>query len=193
MKDRHPRVAVAALLGGALLLISGCSARTYVDGLFGTAAPTPPPASGDGQPAVYYAKSDGVKVYSEPRFSSSVVAVLKGHQKVYRYAVERGFARVTVEGSRVQGWVDNAELIWRLPAAAAPVGAVEEEPPAEQPVELQQAPPPTSDQEEPQPTATHPPMDAPPQSHPAAGGTVATPRARPTDTPAVNPSVFDPF
>lgn len=92
-----------------IFLLAGCAAQQ-------TSSETPMNAA-PGQPTVYYSGVEGLKLYSEPRFSTSVLAELPLHQKVYRYKVERGFANVKVDGTDRVGWVNNAQLIWRLPSA----------------------------------------------------------------------------
>lgn len=84
-------------------------------------------------PQVYYVGVENLRLYSEPAFSQDYVADLKQYQKVYRDKLEKGFARVKVDGSELSGWVDNAKLIWRLPqqdggeqAAPADAGSVSE-------------------------------------------------------------------
>ena len=65
----------------------------------------------------YYASRPGMKVYSAPKRGSRVLATLPRHQKVLRSEVQRGYARIRTPDSRIQGWVDNGLLIWRLPAS----------------------------------------------------------------------------
>lgn len=65
----------------------------------------------------YYASRPGMQVYSAPKRGSRVLATLTRHQKVLRSEVQRGYARIRTPDDRIQGWVDNGLLIWRLPAA----------------------------------------------------------------------------
>lgn len=65
----------------------------------------------------YYASRPGIKVYSAPRRGSRVLATLTLHQKVLRSDVQHGYARIRTPDGRIQGWVDNGLLIWRLPAS----------------------------------------------------------------------------
>ena len=65
----------------------------------------------------YYASRPGMKVYSAPKRGSRVLATLTRHQKVLRSDVQRGYARIRTPDGRIQGWVDNGLLIWRLPAS----------------------------------------------------------------------------
>jgi hypothetical protein len=135
---------------------------------------------------VYYAGAEGLKVYSDPSTSSKVVGTLALHEKVVRTKLERGYAFVESPTSALKGWVDNAQLIWRLPAGrgtAAPTN-VEAEP------EQLEAPA----HEEPSPTATTAPQPTPtaevfPTTVPAP---TAAPRELPTPRP-INPSIFNPY
>lgn len=65
----------------------------------------------------YYASQPDLKVYSAPRRGSRVLATLPLHQKILRSDVQRGYARIRTPNGRIQGWVDNALLIWRLPVS----------------------------------------------------------------------------
>jgi hypothetical protein len=127
-----------------------------------------------------------LKVYSDPSTSAKVVGTLSLHEKVARTNLERGFAFVESSKSGVRGWVDNAQLIWRLPAASSTSApsSVEAEP--EEPA----APAP----EEPSPTATAAPQPTPtaevfPTREPAP---TAAPRELPTPRP-IGPSIFNPY
>ena len=178
-----PIVCGAAL--GAALLFAGCASLQHtVGGWFGGATPTPSPTpqptpAGAAQgPRVYYVGVDGLKVYSEASTSSKVVGTLALHEKVTRTRLDRGYAYVESSKSAVKGWVNNAQLIWRLPSAptAGTPGAAEPQPeeptaPAEAPQEPQVAEPTA-------PAATPPPTATPiPQ---------ATPRG-------AAPSIFNPY
>ena len=66
---------------------------------------------------MYYAGVEGLKVYSETSASSKVVGTLSLHEKVVRTNLERGYAFVESTERDLKGWVDNAQLLWRLPAA----------------------------------------------------------------------------
>ena len=77
-------------------------------------APVRAPASAE---LPYYASRPDLKVYSAPRRGSRVLATLTRHQKVLRSEVQRGYARIRTPDGRIQGWVDNGLLIWRLPAS----------------------------------------------------------------------------
>ncbi|HVN85159.1 MAG TPA: hypothetical protein VMW17_09970 [Candidatus Binatia bacterium] len=140
---------VAAVLG-ILLAVAGCASMQRVGGWFGgtpTPAPTatPPPRAAGGR--AYFAGVEGMKVYSEPSLSSKLVGELSLHEKVTRFKIERGFAYVESATSELKGWVNNAQLIWRLPGPtpAAPAAGEAEAPeiPATEkapPVETTEAP-----------------------------------------------------
>jgi SH3 domain-containing protein len=183
------RVAVAF---GAMIAVASCAKMPQSVGRwFGAATPTPAPtpetAAGVAAqgPRVYYAGVAGLTVYSEPSASSKVVGSLALHEKVTRSRLDHGYAYVESAKGGVKGWVSNAQLIWRLPAApttAAPAsGEAQPEAPvapaAEQPEEPV-APEATSTAVEPQPTATPEPA--------VSRSPKPTPRG-------VAPSIFNPY
>ena len=118
--------AARILIVTAALTLAGCAgAQKTVGGWFGDEA-----ASGTQQAGtVYFAASDGLPMHSDASFSSPVVGRLALHEKVVRTRLQSGYAYVVSDQSGVAGWVDNAQLIWRLPAApqaggpVAPAGA----------------------------------------------------------------------
>jgi hypothetical protein len=161
-----------SLLIALALVVGGCSAvRETWNEWFGE-APAATPAAGR-RAEVFYAATDGLAVHAEPSASSPIVGRLALHQRVTRTELARGYANVTADGG-LQGWVDNAKLIWRLPTptAAAPLGAGAT--PA--------AATPETAVETPLPTATA-------IAEPPATG---TPVAAPT-RPGAEPAIFDPF
>ena len=165
-----------AALWVALVFTSCAGVKQRVGGWFGAKTPPSSPGPATAQPPrVYYAGVDGLKVYSEPSASSKVVGTLSLHEKVTRSGVERGYAYVTSSKSGLAGWVSNAQLIWRLPAAAGPAGEAAPEAPV-----APEAPEPAAPAPEPPPTTT-------------------TTRVRATSTsstiPAggVPPSIFNPY
>jgi hypothetical protein len=126
--------------------------------------------SGDISGETYYAAADGLPVRADASASAKVVGRLGLHEKVTRTQVDRGYAHV-VAGSGVEGWVDNAQLLWRLPAAAAA-------PPAPAPTETEAV------KTEPEPA---------PATQPAPAPRPAAPPQPPADPSKPNPTVFDPF
>jgi len=201
-------IEVAVLLSVALLLAGCATGQRTIGGLFAAPGPVPTPSPAPGKkaasaPRTYYARIEGLKVYQDPSTSSKVVGTLSLHEKVMRYKVERGFAFVGSPKSDVKGWVDNAQLIWRLPAAPAaaapsPGDAAPEEAPPEQ-VQPQEAQPEEAPPEEsaaPEggeaqapatseaPEADTEPLPATPQAAP--------PSPIPTPQP-VTPSIFNPY
>jgi hypothetical protein len=114
------RVVVMVVMAVA---VGGCSA---LDALFGDAA-APPPAAAD-RTDVFYAGVDGLEMHSLPTATSDTLARLALHQPVSRIGFARGYANVSTEAG-VVGWVDNANLLWRLPATPA-VAAVADQAPA---------------------------------------------------------------
>jgi hypothetical protein len=185
---------VAGALGVAMLLASCAATQKTVGGWIGSATPTPSPkpkaATGAQAPRAYYARVERLKVYGAPSASSEVVGTLSLREKVMRFKVERGYALVESTKSGLKGWVDNAQLTWRLPAApttAAP--APEETQPEEAPPEESAAPAGEEAQAPaaPEPTAT---ATAPQPT------TAPVPTARPSPKPTprgVGPSIFNPY
>jgi hypothetical protein len=183
-RARRSRIVHAIAALGALILLASCATTQQATGTAPTAEPTKSPASASQAPRVYYAGVEGLKVYSEASAFSKVVGTLSLHEKVVRMNLERGYAFVESTKSEVKGWVDNAQLIWRLPAASgagAPtnVEAQPEEPEAPAPEE----PTPTA-APEPTPTAAVFPTIVP----------APTPAPREMPTPrSVSPSIFNPY
>ena len=172
----------------ALVLIGCSSTRQTVAGWFGEAPPTPTAvAAQPGQ--VYYAAVDGLTVYAQASNSSKVVGHLTMHERVTRSRIEHGYAYVTSSGN-LEGWVDNAQLIWRLPAAAsqsepprtgAPAGGGAAAAADTTGAESVPAAPPT-----PTPTSTPGPGTAPPTIPPTQPSQPPTPKR-------AEPSLFDPY
>jgi hypothetical protein len=73
----------------------------------------------------FYAAAVAVAVHARASGSSPVVGRLSLHERVTRSELVRGYAHVVADRSGLEGWVDNAKLLWRLPApdAAAPSAA----------------------------------------------------------------------
>jgi hypothetical protein len=112
----------------------------------------------------YYAGEEGLQIYSEPRETSTTLARLPLHQKVYRDKIEKGYAHVKVEGTNLTGWVENAKLIWRLPDQST----------SETPKTEKQIAEPT------------------PETQPTLSSPQAESLGSPTDKP-ISPSIFNPF
>jgi len=182
------------LVVAAILALAGCAGvRQQVGGWLGE---TPPPAASQG--TIYYSAVDGLPVHADAARSAKVVGKLALHQKVVRSRLEAGWAYVDADG--VSGWVDNAQLIWRLPdagaaPAAAPAKTAQQQPaapdttgatvppnPTATPVES--APAPTAEPTvEPAPTATPAPSPAP----------TTAPTAPPAAPKKAAPDIFDPY
>jgi hypothetical protein len=196
----------------ACVLFLGCGAVPSLRDLFGgSAAPEEKPTTGAAPPSaakaqVYYTAVEGLALYSEPRAASRVLTKLPLHQKVLRYGVERGYADVEVAGGGPRGWVDNARLLWRLPAAAPPQpgGPTAASEPAPQPPDDDSAGQGTEGEEgapaenvpveepEPTPTATVVPVEGVPAAPEPAKAAPAAPASSATP-PGLSPAVFDPF
>jgi len=111
-----------ALFVAMALAVGGCSAVTDTwNDWFGespTPVPTAPPTAADQGAEVFYAAVDELALHALPSGSSQLVARLSLHQRVKRTGITRGYANVTTDAG-LEGWVDNAQLLWRLPAAPA--------------------------------------------------------------------------
>ena len=178
---------LAAAVSLALSLASCASTQQTIGGWFGTATPTPAPTpqrkAAAAAPRVYFAGTEGVKLYSEPSASSKVIGELPLHEKVTRLKLERGFAYVESAARGLKGWVNNSQLIWRLPSGATTTAPGTAEPESEGP-EAEEAQPPQAAETpataaEPTAMPTHTPAAAPPSPK-------ATPRG-------VAPSIFNPY
>lgn len=165
------------------LALGGCSALTETwDEWFGEAPP--PSATPAVEREVFYARVEGLAMHALPSGSSDIVARLHLHQRVTRIGLARGYANVSTE-SGIVGWVDNAQLLWRLPVApepSAPAAAAGAAPEAAVPAAGGVATP------EPPP----PSLETPPA---AAAGGEPTATSTPAPAPAEKGShgVFDPF
>lgn len=167
----------AAVTVVVALSLSGCSAmRSVQTSLFGHEehAAEENARRNAAEPSVYYIGAAGTPLYKEP--GRTELARLPQYRKVYRIGLAQGYAHVRVDGTGEEGWVENAKLIWRLPAAS-PAAAPQPAPPAAEPAAPAHA--------EEAPEAAEPPTPSPPPD-------AATAPASPPPT-KVSPSVFDPF
>lgn len=188
--------AARTLIFVTTLTLAGCAGmQKTVDGWLGK----PDAASTQDAGSVYFAASDGLVMHADASGSSAVVGRLALHEKVVRTRQQSGWAYVTSDRTGTAGWVDNAQLIWRLPAASAS-GAPTAAPPAS-------TAPPADDAAAGAPATAPEPVAAPaPATTPAV---VAAPPPAPTpvavEAPAavvpaataapkgVSPEIFDPF
>jgi hypothetical protein len=189
----------------ATIVLGGCaSVRKTTEGWWGdvTGSGTSAP-----QGLVYYAATDGLVVHAEASGGSVAVGRLTLYQRVVRTELKNGWAYVSADGG-VVGWVDNAQLIWRLPAATGSGAGTPDtgtsQPPAA-PVEAPAsapAPPPAAPAEaapavEPTPVPAAP-APAPTSAQPVEPAAVPTPAAAPAPQPTAHgnqpsPDMFDPF
>ena len=105
------------LLVAVVVAVGGCAAMSESwDELFGDpSAPTPVADATEGSD-VFYARIEGLEMYALPTGTSEIVARLSLHQRVLRIGLARGYANVSTDAG-ITGWVDNTELLWRLPSA----------------------------------------------------------------------------
>ncbi|MBX3027135.1 hypothetical protein KF840_19720 [bacterium] len=166
-----PAIAMAVTL-------AGCASFGHWFG--GAPEPTATPAAQGGE--VFYSAVAGLTVYAEPSSAAAVVGHLALHERVTRSRIERGYANVTAPGSGLSGWVDNAQLVWRLPTARATATAAPPPPPAEASAA---------------PAATPTPAAAPSVAAPAepSAAMPSTPVSAPTPAKksGAEPAILDPF
>ena len=149
--------ALAVLLGVATF---GCaSTRDFLVGSL----------PGGSKSSTYYVGAESLPLFREP--GRGLLAKLPRNEKVVRSRVEKGWAFVRVAGTGLEGWVDNAGLVWRAEAAVE-----------SQPISTTRA-------EVDAPTA--PPVPDEPAEPPAPAQSDQTPE-QPGRAP-VPPSVFDPY
>ena len=176
---------IAAVLGVAIAIASCATTPQGVSGSVGGAPPAPTPKTATQERRTYYAGIEGLKVYSEPSATSTVLGTLSQNEKVTRSKLERGYAFVESAKNGLTGWVDNAQLIWRLPTGPG-TGApthVEAEPEEPEAPAREEPSPPAAPQPTPAPAAVFPTMVPAP---------TAAPRSLPTPRP-VGPSIFNPY
>jgi hypothetical protein len=204
----------------ALFALSGCSSmRQHVEGLFGESASAETPAATTSRkPEPFYVASDHLPVYAAPSKSSDVQGYLTLHERVLRSKLERGFAFVSRDGGGPEGWIDNAQLLVRLPSGAsqkatdaatppaptneaaddAGVNAAPEDEAAARASDGSSAAPGAESAPAAEPTASAPAASAPAASAPAASAPAAAPVPISAPAPAATrpraaPATFDPF
>lgn len=123
---------------------------------------------------IYYVGANRLNLYSQPNSTSKIIARLPLHQKVMRSNLDNGFAYVTVAENSLKGWVDNAQLIWKLPTRTNPakVDKIPSNTGSSEPKIIEK------------PTSTEAVVPAEPQETNAVTG------SQPTTIP---PSIFNPF
>ena len=191
---KHARFAALILTA---TVVAGCSSvRKTTEGWWNDLTG---PGSTEQQPgSVYYAASDGLAVHAAASGASAVVGRLPLHVRVVRTQLESGWAYVTSD-SGLKGWVDNAQLIWRLPAAD---GSAPAAPQPTAPADASTAPAPSpapgappAEQSAPAPAEAAPQATVAPDPAPSPAPDVApAPAPEPTAKPShPSPAMFDPF
>jgi hypothetical protein len=92
------------------------------------------PVEAEGKLETFYVGLDGLKLFPEPRFSKTCIAMLPLNEKVVRDKLEKGFAHIRVVKTGQTGWVNNAHLVWRTcppPKPLPPEPTPEKMPPKE--------------------------------------------------------------
>jgi len=193
---------VCVVLGLAAALAGCATVQQHVGGWFGAATPTPTPtptprtkAAATVVPRVYYAGSDGLTVFKGPSASAKVIGKLSLHEKVTRTRLEGGFAYVE-SATGTKGWVNNTQLLRRVPTAAATAA------PAPAPGEPETEPEPEPEPEVPvAPAAEEPQAPAAPEATAAAAEPPPVPTRAPVPAPPTSqgtprgaaPSIFDAY
>jgi uncharacterized protein YgiM (DUF1202 family) len=129
----------------------------------------------------FYSASAGLPVRAAAFATSKVISRLALHEKVTRTELDRGFAHI-VTAKGVEGWVDNSQLLWKVPTAKEPAQQQSEEPTA--PAATDVAPATSTD--EPAPVADPEPAPAVEPAPVAAPDPPAEPKKR-------APATYDPF
>ncbi len=192
MVQRAKHLTSLLLSAGLVVGLGGCSTlEKHIPGIGAATSQTRGSAAAEG---VYYVATPDLPLQRSP--GGVIIKRLPKDTKVYRDQLERGFAHVRVGSTGETGWVENAQLTWRLPrhgatqqahqpesqpAAESPLPEAVE--PSTQPVEAPESPAPPAAEapQSPSPQAVEPP---PPSSH------------SPSGTPAkgaVAPSIFNPY
>lgn len=177
-------------LAGLAAGLGGCSTLgTQIPPIGGAPSETSGPAAAEG---VYYTASPDLPLHRSP--GGVIIKRLPQYTKLYRDQVDRGFAHVRAESTGETGWVENAQLIWRLPkhkpsqqahepqsqaAEELPLPQAVEPPPSSAPLAVESSPQPG------QPPASHSPqpVEPPPSPSPSTTPTKGT----------VTPSIFNPY
>lgn len=176
----------ALLLTAAAIVFAGCSTMKETFGGWFGETPASAPASQEGQ--IYYAGVEGLAIYAQASSSSKVVGRLAQYERVTRTRTEHGYAFVKSDKSGIEGWVDNALLVWRLPTTTEKLArekapAKAPEPAAAGGADTTIAPDAAArDAAEPTPTNT-----------PAAAEVAAPPVPAAPTPQKPSPSMFDPF
>lgn len=101
-----------------VVVLAGCdSYRSHAPSWLGGEAGASATA---GTGSVYYSGVAELRVFESPSTSSKVVGSLSLHQKVVRSKIDRGFAFIESTDGHLRGWVNNAQLIWKVPAPTSP-------------------------------------------------------------------------
>lgn len=190
-----PRLAGAHLVAAVIAAVAvvGCAGvHQSISSWFAETPPPEPTAAAARMGQIYYAGGEGLTVHAEPSGSSKIVGHLARYERVTRSRLERGYAYVAADKSGLEGWVDNAQLLWRLPAS---------EPDENEPPKAESPSTGASEAAQAEPTAAKgaPAAELTPTSTPE------TPPASPTPTPqaalptppptraVTKPAIFDPF
>lgn len=170
------------------LVLGGCSSFTDAWNEWTGGAAAVPPTIAATSSDVFYAGYEGLTLHELPSGASPIVARLALHQRLTRVNQSRGYAQVRTDAG-LEGWVDTAELLWKLPSTPEPVAPAVAETPAQVPTAAPIPETPAWTPEPPTPIATAPTavVETPVAVPPAAETPVEvapTEAAAPVETPA---------
>jgi len=119
---------LASWLCWALFVAASAGCSTLDSLGWGKGAAAPGKGGAVAASGVYYTGSDDLPLYRKP--GGEILTRLPLHTKLYRDELQSGYAHVRVAPTGESGWVENARLIWRLPAKTAQPQPVEPAPAA---------------------------------------------------------------
>lgn len=124
------RVKLKTLLIVMALLLNACSGWKPFGSLFGSETPPPAPqeaASKRPEPVkteyngqAYYVGASSISVHADSKQTSPVIGRLSPYEAITRTKLDGPYAFVISAKSGLSGWVDNGQLIWRLPPMKVP-------------------------------------------------------------------------
>ena len=119
------RAKLNSCLVALALVLHGCSQWPLFGDLFGKEPPSAPPeipskppepVKPDNSGQAFYVGASSINVHADSKLSSLVVGRLSAYEAVTRTKIDGAYAYVTSAKSGLSGWVDNGQLIWRLPS-----------------------------------------------------------------------------
>lgn len=118
------RVILKAFLLVMVLLLNACSQWQPFGSLLGSEPPPNPPlvtskpadpVKTDYNGQAYYVGASSISVHADSKLTSPIVGRFSPYEAVTRTKIDGPYAFVISAKSGLSGWVDNGQLIWRLP------------------------------------------------------------------------------